>query len=108
MIGLLRLNLQFCYFQLSFSPSSYKVKIRNEMHLINSSTLGTTLKVYFGGVAILLGIFALLVLACYVGHDRSKFRYYAKFIMVYYAVLVGTTILGPVFALRPRDVVNIQ
>lgn len=56
----------------------------------------------------LLGIFALLVLACLVGNPKSKFRYYAKFIMVYYAVLVGTTILGPIFALRPRDVVNIQ
>lgn len=69
---------------------------------------GTTLKNYFGGVGVLLAIFALLVVACLVGHPRSKFRYYAKFIMVYYAVLVGTTILGPVFALRPRDVVNIQ
>lgn len=71
-------------------------------------TTGTTLRIYFWGVAIALFLFALLVLACFVGSNKSKFRYYAKFIMVYYAVLVGTTILGPVFALRPRNVVNIQ
>lgn len=70
--------------------------------------LGTALRIYFGLLAVALTIFVLLVLACLLGEPRSKFRYYAKFIMVYYATLVGTTLLGPVFALRPRDVVNIQ
>lgn len=67
---------------------------------------GTVLRLYLGLILVALAIFAVLALLARIGSPRSKFKYYAKFIMVYYATLVGTSLLGPIFALRPRNVAN--
>lgn len=55
-----------------------------------------------------LAVFLVLVFVCRAFGNRSKYTYYAKFIMVYYAVIMGVALLFPVFLLRPKDPANMK
>lgn len=61
---------------------------------------------YLWTLAISLGIFIILAIAANIGGQRSKYRFLAKFAMIYFATIMGTTLLTPVFLLRPRNVIN--
>ncbi|XP_055685235.1 1-acyl-sn-glycerol-3-phosphate acyltransferase beta-like [Lutzomyia longipalpis] len=61
---------------------------------------------YLWTLGICLVIFIILAIAANLGNRRSKYRFLAKFIMIYFATIMGTTLLIPVFLFRPRNVIN--
>ncbi|GAB0099375.1 1-acyl-sn-glycerol-3-phosphate acyltransferase [Sergentomyia squamirostris] len=79
------------------------------IHLIVSSAkllLEWIVRGYLWTLGVCLVIFVILAIAANIGDRRSKFRFLSKFAMVYFATIMGTTLLIPVFLLRPRNVIN--
>ncbi|XP_065094184.1 1-acyl-sn-glycerol-3-phosphate acyltransferase-like [Ochlerotatus camptorhynchus] len=63
-------------------------------------------KYYIYAWLIGLGVWFLLILASKVGSDGNKFKYYAKFGMIYYATQAFATLFAPISLLRPRNPAN--
>lgn len=68
--------------------------------------VGLFIKYYLYAWAIGLGIWVLLVIVSKVGSDGNKFKYYAKYAMIYYATQAFATLFAPISLLRPRNPSN--
>ncbi|XP_053696415.1 1-acyl-sn-glycerol-3-phosphate acyltransferase beta-like [Sabethes cyaneus] len=69
-------------------------------------TVGLFVRYYAYAWLIGIGVWFLLILATKVGSDGNKFKYYAKYGMIYFATQAFTTLFTPISLLRPRNPVN--
>ncbi|XP_058820089.1 1-acyl-sn-glycerol-3-phosphate acyltransferase-like [Topomyia yanbarensis] len=68
--------------------------------------VGLIVRYYLYAWLIGIGVWFLLILATKVGADGNKFKYYAKYGMIYFATQAFTTLYVPISLLRPRNPAN--
>ncbi|XP_053665035.1 1-acyl-sn-glycerol-3-phosphate acyltransferase beta-like [Anopheles marshallii] len=69
-------------------------------------SLGWIIKYYLYACAACFGIFVLLTIFSKIGQRGSKFKYYSKYGMIYFATQSLTTLFVPFSSLRPRNIDN--
>ncbi|XP_055545295.1 1-acyl-sn-glycerol-3-phosphate acyltransferase beta-like [Wyeomyia smithii] len=68
--------------------------------------VGSFVRYYAYAWLIGIAVWFLLILATKVGSDGNKFKYYAKYGMIYFATQAFATLLTPISLLRPRNPIN--